>query len=497
MDNLIIGAGPAGMSCAYELAKEGIKADVIEKDNSIGGFAKTLEFKENGAMFKADIGPHRFFSKNFYLHYLIKDLLKEDWIRVNRKTRQFIDRKFYDYPINAMQAFRNLGLSKSVMIVADYMYSVLVYKILGKRVRNFRDYIISNFGRTLANFNMLDYTEKIWGIPCNQISADWAKQRIKGLSLLTALSNAVFNKQRTKPNTLTNSFHYPRNGTGTIYNEMAKSIVDKGSKIFTNSYPVSIHHKENKINKVELNINRKKKTISPKTVVESVPITDFVKLLNPLPPENVLDASCKLKWRSQVYLFITLDKEQITNDNWIYFPRKNVAFGRVAEMKNFSKDMSPRDKTSLFVEFFVTENDNIWNMPDNELFEIALKHFEKLGFFTREDVRKYYVIKKKNVYPVYDLRYREYLSIIRNYLDGFENLYYIGRPGRFKYNNQDHSMEMGIVCARSIIEGKRYDIDVYGSEQEYFEKGELRIDSVEKQSYNWMILEDRGGGKDK
>ncbi len=216
-----------------------------------------------------------------------------------------------------------------------------------------------------------------------------------------------------------------------------------------------------------------------------------MKLLSPLAPDEVTESLNKLRHRSQVYLFITIDKDSITNDQWIYFPEREIPFGRVSEMKNFSKKMSPEGKTSLFVEFFCFEGDNIWNMDKDKLFELAMMHFEKLGFFTRKEVRNYYLIKLKNVYPIYDLSYHENLKTVKEYLEKFENLYFIGRPGRFKYNNQDHSLEMGILAAKSIIDGKRYDIENIGSEAEYYEKGELKVSKRQGVSFNWRVLEDR------
>lgn len=187
-----------------------------------------------------------------------------------------------------------------------------------------------------------------------------------------------------------------------------------------------------------------------------------------------MKATSNLKWRAQVYLFITLDREQVTKDNWLYFPNKGIPFGRITEMKNFSKDMSPKDKTSLFVEFFVNEGDEVWNMNNEDLLNLALKHLTKMRLFSKEDIRSYYVFKKKNVYPVYDLNYQKNLRVIKDYLNKFKNLIYIGRPGRFHYTNQDHSLEMGIYAARSLLDNKFYDLDKVGSENEYFEKGNLK-----------------------
>lgn len=477
-DTVIIGAGPAGMACAMELTKADQKVTIIEKDEKVGGLAKTIEFKEGDLLFRTDIGPHRFFSKNKYLYDFIGDLLKEDWRLIPRQTRQFIDGKFYDYPVKAMQAFRNIGLLRAIRMVLDYFIAATQYGIFKKDIKSFEDYIVANFGRTLGEFNMLNYTEKIWGTPCKQLHPDWAKQRIKGLNLISALKNAIFKDKKKKkqsgPKSLVDHFYYPEYGTGLIYETIAKRTKEKGSDIHTKSHPTKIHHRNFKIDRVECNINGQTKEFTPKTLVNSMPINEFLELLSPAPPEEVKKAAKQLKWRAQSYLFLTLDKERVTRDNWIYFPNKEIPFGRVAEMKNFSDKMNPKGKTSLFIEFFVYEGDEIWNMDKDELFEMAMPYFEKMNFFKREDVRNHYLMQRKHVYPIYDLEYMKHLDVIKGYLDLFENLIYIGRPGRFKYTNQDHSLEMGILAARSILEGRRLDVEDVGSEKEYFESGSIK-----------------------
>jgi len=212
--------------------------------------------------------------------------------------------------------------------------------------------------------------------------------------------------------------------------------------------------------------------ISFNNLVETVPITEFVKLLKPNASDLLLKDVFRLRHRHQVYLFVTLNKDKITDDQWIYFPELRFKIGRISEMKNFSKEMSPDGKTSLFIEFFCFEEDLVWQMSKEDLLILALKELEVLGI-KKEDVRNVYHIKQKNVYPVYDLNYQIHLQKIKNYLDGFENLFYIGRPGRFRYNNQDHSLEMGMLAAKCIIDGKRYDIESVGNEEEYYEKGSV------------------------
>ncbi len=477
-ETLIIGAGPAGLAAAMELAKAGRDFIVVEKDSVVGGLAKTYRFEEGKDVFLTDNGPHRFFSKNPYLYDFIEDLLDEKWITVQRQTRQYIDGKFYDYPVNAAQALRNLGFFKSVRIVTDYGLAKVQYGLLNKPVKNFDDYVVANFGRTLGQFNMINYTEKIWGIPSKEIHADWAGQRIKGLDLtslaLDAARRTLKLKSKNQPKTLVDSFYYPETGTGLIYNTIVERITGQGYKVLLETEPVKIKHDGKRCHEAILKGPEGELAITFKNLVESVPLTHFVKLLDPAPPKAVMEANAKLRHRNQVYVFMTLDKPSITTDQWIYFPTKDTPIARVSEMRNFSDKMSPAGKTSLFVEIFCFEGDEIWNMADADLYELVADYFVKIKFFTKKEIRRHYVIRAKNVYPVYDVHYKEFLGPVKKYLDKLENLYYIGRPGRFRYNNQDHSLEMGMLAAQSIIEGKRYDIEKVGDEKEYYESGKLR-----------------------
>ena len=481
-ETLIIGAGPAGLSCAMELSRAGKDFIVIEKSSQVGGLAKTYSFQESdGSVFYTDNGPHRFFSKNQYLYDFIENLIGEDWIKVKRQTCQYIDGKFYDYPVNAMQAVKNIGFWKSIKMGFDYILAKIRYGILGKKIENFEDYALANFGRSLAEFSIINYTEKIWGIPSSQIHPDWAVQRIKGLSLTSVAKNTlkkIFSKNKTDdknngPKSLVDEFFYPSKGTGLIYETISQKLKNLGYAIMLGTYPKEVRHSGGSIIEVLVNSPEGQFIISCRNLIESVPITEFIKLLFPMPPREIFDASNSLRHRHQVYLFITLNKEKITDDQWIYFPLKENKVARISEMKNFSSEMSPSDKTSVFVEFFCFEDDPVWSMSKDEVFEIAINELSQVGLFEREDVREVYHLRQRDVYPVYDLSYQIHLDIIKKYLDRFKNLYYIGRPGRFRYNNQDHSLEMGMLAAKCIIDGVRYDIEAIGNEEEYYERGSV------------------------
>lgn len=468
---LILGAGPAGMAAAFELRKAGKFFTVIERDETVGGLARTFQYGE----FKTDTGPHRFFSQNQYLYDFIEDLLGERWIKVDRLTRFNINGKFFLYPVELKNALLNVGFYRALRILFDYLSQRVKKIFVNRDSTSFEEQVVSDFGRALAELNMLNYTEKIWGLPCSEISPDWSKQRIKGLSVKEVIKKALL-RSKGGPKTLVDQFYYPDTGTGLIYEKIKERILSGGGGIDLrlNSYPVRIIHDDNKITEVVINVEFDNQIINPEYVISSIPITEFTNLLDPRAPNEVLQAVKNLRFRSHTSLFVTLNKPSVFSDQWIYFPDKEIPFGRIMEPKNFSKKMSPPDKTSLLVEFFCWENDRIWNASKEDLFELSIEWLEKLAFIKRNEVIESFIHKEKYAYPVYDLKYKENLGKVKNYLGQFKNLQFIGRSGSFRYNNQDHALEMGILAAMSIIEGKQYNIEEVGAEQEYFERGYMR-----------------------
>ncbi len=465
---LILGGGPAGISAGYELSRNGYPCTVLERYPQTGGLARTLRIGD----FLTDIGPHRFFSKNQYLYDMIEEVLGDDWILVNRFTRFYIQGKFYLYPVDLKDALSNMGPMGAMRAFLDYLWSRFNKMVFNPRVESFEDFVVQEFGRTLAELNMINYTEKIWGIPCRKISPDWARQRIKGLSIMSVIKKALFKNQKG-PKTLVDQFYYPRYGAGQTYEKMAEKIARDGGKIHLSSPVAEVFCEGDRITSVGTAGGEKTVKHPGDFFISSIPITSLISMMNPPPPDEVLEASSKLRWRSQVYLYLQLKKERVSRDNWVYFPDREIPFGRIHEAKNFSVHMSPQDRTTLWVEHFVFEDDPRWEAEADYIKEITMKDLDRLGFVKEEDVEDFRKFREDFVYPVYELGYEEHLRIVKDYLGKFINLQLVGRPGRFRYNNQDHSMETGILAARNLVQGAGYDLEEVGAEEEYFEKYQL------------------------
>lgn len=461
--DVILGAGIGGLTCGYELSNNKRKCIIIEKAKNIGGLCQTLNFDG----FRTDLGPHRFFSKNKELYSIMENLLKEDWVIVKRYTPQFIDNKYYDYPIKITQALKNAGFAKGSKIGFSFLFQQVKNLVSKKEPSNFEEWVVSKFGRELAEFNMLNYTRKIWGIDCKDISVEWAKQRIKGLSIPEIIKTALI-KPKQRVATLVDEFYYPRYGIGMITDRFAESILKNRGKIILNKEISLIEHNGKRITKVRLG----NKKIKVDHLISSIPIGELVRLMKA--PKSIIESSKHLKYRDQIHVFLKIKKERVTNSNWIYFPEKEIPFGRIMEPKNWTKEMAPKNHTSLLIEYFANKDDDLWIKKDSEIANLTIGVLQNLKFLDKKEIIGYKIIRMEKAYPLWDINYKKYLKILFDYLSNFENLFLIGRNGRFRYNNMDHSIETGLMAARSIIENKDYDPENIGNEQEYFEKGEIK-----------------------
>lgn len=463
-DVIIFGAGPAGLAGATNLAKNGKSVAIFEKDKMVGGISKTLE--HNGYRF--DLGGHRFFTKSKEVNDLWDETLGADFLIRPRLSRIYYQNKFFDYPVKPMNALLGLGVFTSIQV----LWSYLVIKIFPyKKEATFQEWVSNRFGKKLFNIFFKTYTEKLWGIPCSQIQAEWAAQRIKGLSMLSTIKNAIFPDKSGKIKTLIDEFKYPKFGPGMMYEKMAENVAKAGGQIFKEQEVMLIKHENfTATSAIIKNKSGEETEYFADNFLSSMPITQLIERLSPPAPSEIIEASKKLTYRSFITVSVILESENPFPDTWIYVHSPEVKMGRIQNFKSWSPFMVPDpSKTALGLEYFCTEGDELWSMSDDDLIQIGLSELEKIGLGKKADFVDGFVAKVYKAYPVYDYTYPENIKIVREYLGKFTNLQPIGRYGMFKYNNMDHSILTGLFAADNIL-GAHKDIWTVNADQEYHEE---------------------------
>jgi protoporphyrinogen oxidase len=461
----IIGAGPAGMACAYTLAKSGYPAVVIEGEKDVGGLCQTIEF--SGYLF--DIGGHRFLSKSDLINAIWQEALGGDLLKVRRLSRIFYRKRFFDYPLSFLNTFWNLGPFESFRCIASYGFCRLAKP---GNDRTFEGWIINRFGKRLYEIFFDTYTRKVWAVPCKDISADWAVQRIRGLSLRVAIKKALLGARSRGPKTLAEEFLYPQKGPGQFYARLEESLSNMGTQFLFEKRAIRVNHKKGKVTSIGLmdNSSSAEEEIPVDYLFSSMPLTDLIRALDPLPPENIRLAAARLRFRSFLVVNVILDRETLFPDQWIYVHSPDVKLGRIQNYKNWSPFMTANPKrTSLGLEYFCTEGDELWEMNDVDLIDFALGELEKIGIVSRKHLINGFVVRRKNVYPVYSLDYQSSLDIIREYMSRFNNLQTMGRAGLFRYDNSDQAMLSGIGAAKNYLNKSAYNLWSQGPQQEYLE----------------------------
>ena len=461
---VVIGAGPAGLAAAYELAKLDSKPVVIEKGDKVGGIARTEAYKG----FYFDMGGHRFFTKVEEVNKTWRDVLGDKFLHRPRLSRIYYNRKFFDYPLKPMNALAGLGLWQSILITLSYIrWQLRPYP----QEETFEQWVTNRFGRRLFRIFFKAYTEKVWGISCSELKAEWAAQRIKDLSLKTVLLN-MFVTPKNTIKTLIDQFDYPQRGPGMMWNAVKGEVEKRGGSIRLNSEVVAIHNGGGKyIHSVEVACNGHKEIIRGSEFISSMPITEFVKKLDPPAPTEVLRAADKLRYRDFLTVCLIVNQPNLFPDNWIYIHDPAVSVGRIQNFKNWSPHMVPDDtKTSLGLEYFCNEGDALWNMTDADLIELGKCELEHIGLASPADIEDGCVFRVPKAYPIYDSEYREYLSTVKDFVGSLENYQTIGRNGLHRYNNQDHAMVTGMLSVRNIMFGEKNDLWKVNTDQEYQEE---------------------------
>ena len=465
---LITGAGPAGLTAAYELSKLGLQSTIVEADRQVGGISRTVNYRG----YRFDIGGHRFFSKVPIVNQVWREILEEEFLVRPRMSRIYYRQRYFDYPLKAMNALTGLGPVESVRIGMSYVQTRLFPHA---EETNFEQWVTNRFGSRLYEIFFKTYTEKVWGIPCREISADWAAQRIKNLSLREAVRNALLGAGRTADGqiitTLIDEFYYPRLGPGMMWESCRNLLAARGHETVEGVEVERIRHRHGRVeNMVGRTDAGQTVELDAEHYISSMPLRELILALDPPAPPEVLAAANRLRYRDYLTVVLIVRREDIFPDNWIYIHAPEVKMGRIQNYKNWSPAMVPDPtRTSLGLEYFLWEKDEEWTWPDERLIELGIRECVQIGLIAPDEVEDGTVVRMKKAYPVYDQYYHESIATIRRYLETFTNLQTVGRNGLHRYNNQDHSMLTAIYAARNIT-GERNDIWSVNTEMEYHEE---------------------------
>ncbi|WP_454885702.1 NAD(P)/FAD-dependent oxidoreductase [Sphingomonas oryzagri] len=473
VDVAIIGAGPAGLTAAYLLTKAGKSVTVIEKDPVyVGGISRTVEHQG----FRFDIGGHRFFSKSKEVVDLWNEILPDDFIERPRMSRIYYEGKFYSYPLRAFEALFNLGILRSTACMASYLRWKLFPK---KDAKSFQDWTINQFGAKLFGIFFKTYTEKVWGMPCDEISADWAAQRIKGLSLGKAVMDGFKRSLglNRKPNdgmetkTLLESFRYPRKGPGMMWEAARDRVVEGGNHVLMAHGLKQLSHDSEGWRMVATGAQGDR-VIRAKDVISSAPMRELAGRIHPLP--RTLPDALDLKYRDFLTVALMIRSEDLFPDNWIYIHDSKVKVGRIQNFRSWSPEMVPDPELACVgLEYFCFEGDGLWASPDDVLVDLARKEMGILGLCDPATVEGGVVVRQEKAYPIYDDAYAAHVDAMRRELEGaYPTLHLVGRNGMHRYNNQDHAMMTAMLTVRNILAGERvYDCWQVNEDAEYHESG--------------------------
>jgi protoporphyrinogen oxidase len=465
---VIMGAGPAGLTAAFELTRTDVPVDVLEADpTTVGGISRTASYKG----YRFDIGGHRFFTKADEVTTIWHQILDpEHWLTVPRMSRIYYNGKFFNYPLRAFDALSKLGIVTSVICVLSYLWRKVFPR---SDERSFEDWIINNFGDRLYQIFFKTYTEKVWGMDCKDISADWAAQRIKGLSLTEAIKNAF---QRPSADgevikTLIEEFEYPKYGPGMMWEHATEKVRATGSEVHMGNRVSKIRHDDGRVTEVVATTADGEQTYSGTDYISTLPIRQLAHMFEPAPPTEVLRAADSLRYRDFLTVVLVVDREDLFPDNWIYIHDPSVKLGRVQNFKNWSPYMVPDTKqTCLGLEYFATEGDELWTMSESELVELGRREISQIGLADAREIVDGTIVRMKKAYPVYDDEYKENVATVWGWIrDNMSNLQLVGRNGMHKYNNQDHSMMAAQLAARNIL-GEKWDPWNVNTDAEYHEE---------------------------
>ena len=465
----VIGGGPAGLTAAWLLVRRGCEVTVLEADDIVGGISRTATYRG----YRFDIGGHRFFTKIAPVQELWEEILGDEFIEVPRLSRIHYEGTFFDYPLRARNALAGLGMWRATRMVLSYLKA----RIRPDPVEeNFEQWVTNRFGKQLYETFFKTYTEKVWGVPCTEIRAEWAAQRIQGLSLARAILNATSLQKRSATiKTLIHSFRYPRLGPGQMWEACRDRIEGAGGTVLMKHKAIAIEVEDGKAVAVRARTPVGERRFSCEHVITTMPLRSLIRSLEPAVPEAVRQAGEGLRYRDFMLVALILEAEDLFPDNWIYVHTRGVTVGRIQNFNNWSADLVPEPgRTCLGMEYFCFEGDGLWTKPDHELITQATEELRMLGLAGGAPVVDGTVVRMPKAYPIYDSEYREHIDVIRGCIDRIPNLHTVGRNGMHKYNNQDHSMLTAMLAVENM-EGAHHDLWSVNSNYEYHE--EQRLDA--------------------
>ncbi len=472
---IIVGAGPAGLTAALELGRLGRPGVVYEADDVVGGISRSVVFR--GC--RMDIGGHRFFTKVPEVEALWREILGGDLLERRRMSRIYYRDRFFDYPLRPLNALQGLGVAEAVRVIASYLHAQL-FPIPDEST--FDSWVANRFGRRLFEIFFETYTEKVWGMPCSEISATWAAQRIKNLNLLAAVKNAFVGNGASGGGVVTSlieRFHYPRLGPGMMWERCRDLAASRGIETRTRWRVAGVHHDGARVRAVEVEGPEGRGRREPcGSLISSMPIGALVEAMEPSAPPEVRDAARGLRYRDFLIVGLIVGRAELFPDNWIYIHSPEVRVGRVQNFKNWSPEMVSDPQLSfLGLEYFVNRGDDLWRRTDEELIRLGTTEAETIGLLEAREVQSGTVVRMPRAYPVYDDGYEARLQVVRKWLGGFENLHTVGRNGQHRYNNQDHSMLAGLFAARNVAGVATRDLWSINVEQSFHEevRGEDRL----------------------
>jgi protoporphyrinogen oxidase len=458
-ETLVLGAGPAGLTAAYLLGKAKRHAVVLEADRQVGGLAKTVEIDG----YRFDLGGHRFFTKAQEVEALWNEIMGDEFLLRPRMSRIYWNKKFLDYPLRGTDVIRKLGPVELTRCVASYAKAALTPK---GREESLEDWVSNRFGRRLFELFFKSYTEKVWGVPTTEIRAEWAAQRIKGLSFFSAAKAAFFGN-RGNVKTLISEFHYPRYGPGQMWETMTQRIESQGGEVLLATPVERIELEGARVVAVEAAGH----TYRADAVISSLPLREVVRMTRPLPPAAVVEAALGLRYRDFLTVALVVAGEDLFPDNWIYIHEPAVRVGRIQNYRSWSPWMVPDpDKACVGLEYFCFAGDDLWTMENNELVELATSELDQLGLARREQVERGFAIRVPKAYPIYDADYSERVATIRAWLETIDNLQQVGRNGLHRYNNSDHSMLTAMRAVDNLLTGAGHDLWAVNADSAYHEE---------------------------